>query len=75
MAHTYVIQSVVADGTYATILGTVDGIPVKVTTWKSSVTSFASAILAMAFIANLMLAVAFPPATTTLSQYQGTITQ
>ena len=75
MAHTYVLQSVTSVGDVCTITGTVDGISVTVTTWKSALTAFASAALAMAFIANLMLPVAFPPAATVLPQYQGTLTQ
>ena len=57
MANTYVITSVSTLGDQLTVIGTVNGTPVTVSTWVSAAGgSMASAIGFQNFIAPLMLA-------------------
>lgn len=75
MAHTYIVTSNTSQGDLATLVGTVDGIPVTVTYWLSHVNSFTLA-QAKNFIAGLMLAAAIPAAPVNVTQLPtGTFTQ
>lgn len=75
MAHTYVVTSNTAVGDQATLVGTVDGIPVSVNYWVSHVQPMTLA-QAKTFIAGLMLAQAIPNAPAPVAQLPvGTFTQ
>lgn len=78
MAHTYVIQSITHDGTLgvdvALITGTVDGIPVSVTTWWSLIQKQANTAGVQAVVQPLMLAAAFPAAPVAVNTFDSTWT-
>lgn len=75
MAHTYVVTSNTSIGDQATLVGTVDGIPVTVNYWVSHVQPMTLAN-AKNFIAGLMLAQAIPAAPVVVSQLPtGTFSQ
>lgn len=75
MPHTYVVASNTAVGDYATLVGTVDGIPVTVNYWVSAI-SGATLAQAKTFVAALMLTALPAPPPVTVSQLPvGTFTQ
>ena len=75
MAHTYIVSSNTAIGDLATLVGTVDGIPVEVNYWLSHVQGMTLA-QAKTYAASIMLAAAIPAAPVSVVQLPvGTFTQ
>jgi hypothetical protein len=66
MAHSYAITSNTAVGDQATLVGTVDGIPVTVNYWVSALTSLTED-QQKAYLASLMDAQVFPPQPSSVS--------
>ena len=56
MAHAYVVLTATHVGDIMTITGTVDGFPVAINPWFSSITALPSTLAVQNFIAPLMLA-------------------
>ncbi len=59
MAHTYIVSSVSVLNDLATLVGSVDAVPVQITFWASGVQGLTPA-QKKAIIGPLMLAAAFP---------------
>jgi hypothetical protein len=76
MANNYVITSISSIGDVLTVVGTVNGISVTVTTWVSAVPNgaFASAVAFHNFIAPIMLA-ALPVTPTSYGTLVGSFSQ
>ena len=76
MAHTVIIQSLqYTPIDRATVTGTIDGIPVTVTTWQSAIAALPSTIAVQTFLGNMMInSISSLIVPTNAVTYNGTIT-